>query len=69
MMTTIKTNSLKTYHRIHVYLYNKGIECMGDLENLEIAFFNLDRSSTDLLLAKLIKHFHLSPKATQHAVA
>lgn len=62
-MTTIKTSSLKTYNRVHNYLYNKNIECMGDLEALTISFFNLTREETDELLRKLLKHFHLVPSA------
>ena len=60
-MTTIKTTSLRTYNRVHNYLYNKHIECWGDLEKLEISFFGLDKNQTDQLLEKLIKHFHLTP--------
>lgn len=60
-MTTIKTSSLRTYNRVHNYLYNKHIECWGDLEKLEISFFGLDKPQTDQLLEKLIKHFHLTP--------
>ena len=60
-MTTIKTSSLKTYNRVHNNLHNKNIECWGNLENLEISIFNLDRKQTDQLLEKLIKHFHLTP--------
>ena len=62
-MTTIKTSSLKTYNRVHNYLYNKNIECMGDLEALTISFFNLTREQTDELLHKLLKHFHLAPSS------
>ena len=68
-MTTIKTSSLKTYQRIHNYLYNKNIECWGDLENLSISFFNLTREETDALLKKLIKHFHLAPAANNRTLA
>jgi len=60
-MTTIKTSSLRTYNRVHNYLYNKHIECWADLEKLEISFFGLDKNQTDQLLEKLIKHFHLTP--------
>jgi len=60
-MTTIKASSLKMYNRVHNYLYNKNIECWGDLEALEISFFNLTREETDALLEKLLKHFHLTP--------
>ena len=60
-MTTIKTSSLRTYNRVHNYLYNKHIECWCDLEKLEVTFFGLDRNETDQLLEKLIKHFHLTP--------
>ena len=60
-MTTIKTTSLRTYNRVHNYLYNKHIECWGDLEKLEVSFFGLDKIQTDQLLEKLIKHFHLTP--------
>ena len=59
-MTTIKTSSLRTYNRVHNYLYNKHIECWGDLEKLEISFFGLDKNQTDQLLEKLIKHFHFN---------
>ena len=62
-MTTIKTSSLKTYNRVHNYLYNKNIECMGDLEALTISFFNLTREQTDELLRQLLKHFHLAPSS------
>lgn len=68
-MTTIKTHSFKTYNRIHNYLYNKNIECWGDLENLSISFFYLTREETDALLAKLIKHFHLIPATTDRTLA
>ena len=60
-MTTIKTNSFKTYSRVHNYLYNKNVECWGDLESLSISFFNLNRDETNELLKKLVKHFHLIP--------
>lgn len=72
-MTTITVSSFKTYNRIHNYLYNKNIECWGDLENLSISFFNLTRDETEALLKKLIKHFHLTrvadrtPATTSHA--
>ena len=46
-MTTIKTSSLRTYNRVHNYLYNKHIECWGDLEKLEVSFFGLDKNQTD----------------------
>ena len=65
-MTTIKTNSFKTYSRVHNYLYNKNIECWGDLETLSISFFNLTRDETDELLKKLVKHFHLTPTPSTH---
>ncbi len=68
-MTTIKTNSLKTYNRVHNYLYNKDIECWGDLKNLSISFFNLSREETDALLKKLVKHFHLTPAEPQTIAA
>jgi hypothetical protein len=60
IMTTIKTSSLRTYSRVYNYLRNKHIQCMCDLEQLEVTFFGLDREATDLLLEKLIKHFHLT---------
>ena len=68
-MTTIKTSSLKTYSRIHNYLYNKGVECWGDLESLSISFFNLTSEETDELLKKLVKHFHLAPSTTNRTLA
>ena len=68
-MTTIKTSSLRTYNQVHNYLYNKHIECWGDLENLEISFFGLDKIQTDQLLEKLIKHFHLTPILQQPLAA
>lgn len=68
-MTTIKTSSLRTYNRVHNYLYNKHIECWGDLEKLEISFFGLDKNQTDQLLEKLIKHFHLIPLANRSLAA
>ena len=68
-MTTIKTSSLRTYNQVHNYLYNKHIECWGDLENLEISFFGLDKIQTDQLLEKLIKHFHLTPVMRQGLAA
>lgn len=67
-MTTIKTNSFKTYNRIHNYLYNKNIECWGNLEDLSISFFNMSREETDTLLQRLVKHFHLTP-ATNRTLA
>lgn len=68
-MTTITVSSFKTYNRIHNYLYNKNIECWGDLENLSISFFNLTREETDALLQKLIKHFHLAPAINDRTLA
>ena len=68
-MTTITTSSFKTYNRVHNYLYNKNIECWGDLENLSISFFNLSREETDALLLRLVKHFHLIPAATNRTLA
>ena len=68
-MTTIKTSSLKTYNRVHNYLYNKHIECWGDLEKLEVTFFGLDKNETDQFLEKLIKHFHLIPLANRSLAA
>lgn len=68
-MTTITVSSFKTYSRIHNYLYNKNIECWGDLENLSISFFNLTREETDELLKKLVKHFHLTSAATNRTLA
>ena len=67
-MTTIKTSSLRTYNRVHNYLYNKHIECWGDLEKLEVTVFGLNKNETDQLLEKLIKHFHLTP-ISQRALA
>ena len=60
-MTTITTATLKTYSRVHNYLYNKNIECWGDLEKLQISFFGLNREETDALLKKLLTHFPLAP--------
>ena len=68
-MTTIKTSSLRTYNRVHNYLYNKHIECWGNLEKLEVTFFGLDKNETDQLLEKLIKHFHLTPILQQSLAA
>lgn len=68
-MTTIKTTSLRTYNRVHNYLYNKHIECWGNLEKLEVTFFGLDKIQTDQLLEKLIKHFHLTPLANRSLAA
>ena len=68
-MTTIKTSSLRTYNRVHNYLYNKNIECWGDLEKLEISFFGLDKNQIDQLLEKLIKHFRLTPILQQPLAA
>ena len=64
-MTTIKTSSLSTYSRVHNYLYNKGIECWGDLENLSISFFNLDREETDQLLKKTCQALPLDTSDTK----
>ncbi len=68
-MTTIKTSSLRTYNQVHNYLYNKHIECWGDLEKLEVSFFGLDKNQTDQLLEKLLKHFHLKPLMQQSFAA
>ena len=68
-MTTIKTSSLRTYSRVHNYLYNKHIECWGDLEKLEISFFGLNREETDQLLEIFLKHFHLKPATQQNLAA
>lgn len=68
-MSTIKTSSLRTYSRVHNYLYNKHIECWGDLEKLEISFLGLNREETDQLLQKFLKHFHLKPVMRQGLAA
>lgn len=68
-MTTIKTSSLRTYSRVHNYLYNKHIEWWGDLEKLEISFFGLNREETDQLLEKFLKHFHLKPAMQRNLAA
>ena len=63
-MTTIKTSSLRTYSRVHNYLYNKHIECWRDLEQLEVSFFGLDKNQTDQLLEKITQTLSLE---TRHA--
>lgn len=68
-MTTITVSTFKTYSRVHNYLYNKNIECWGDLENLTVSFFNLTREETDELLQKLLKHFHLTPVSPERTLA
>ena len=68
-MTTIKTSSLSTYSRVHNYLRNKRIQCMCDLEQIEVSFFGLDKNQTDQLLEKLLKHFHLKPVMRQGLAA
>ena len=68
-MTTIKTSSLRTYSRVHNYLYNKHIECWGDLEKLEISFFGLNREETDQFLEKFLRHFHLKPAMQRNLAA
>lgn len=61
MTTTFRTANKTLLERISNYLRNKKIECMESLDDTEVSIFNLEQEETDLLIARLTKHFHLKP--------
>ena len=64
MTTTIKTSSKNYFNKIQKYLTNKRIFFTPSLNNgvYAITIFDLTNNEIDSLIAKMTKHFHLSPK-------
>ena len=64
MTTTIHTSSKNYFNKIQKYLNNKKLVFTSSIndEVYSITLFNLSPSQTTLLIQKMTKHFHLSPK-------
>ena len=63
MTTTIKTSSKNYFNKIRKYLTNKRIFFTPSLNNgvYALTIFDLSSIETNSLIAKMTKHFHLSP--------
>ena len=64
MTTTISTSSKNQFTKIRKYLSNKRIFFTLSLNNgvYALTIFELTNIEIDSLIAKMTKHFHLSPK-------
>jgi hypothetical protein len=64
MTTTIRTSSKNYFNKIQKYITNKRVFFTPSVENgvYAITIFDLDSFGTNVLLNKMTKHFHLSPK-------
>ena len=64
MSTTIKTTSKNYFTKIQKYLTNKRVFFTPSINNevYTLTIFDLSSSQTTLLIQKLTKHLHLSPK-------
>ena len=64
MATTIKTSSKNYFNKIQKYLTNKRIFFTPSFNNgvYALTIFELTNIEIDSLIAKMTKHFHLSPK-------
>jgi len=67
MATTIHTSSKNYFNKIKKYLNNKKVFFTPSLNNgvYALTIFDLSSSQTTLLIQKLTKHFHLSPKQSE----
>lgn len=64
MTTTFRTSNKALLSRISNYLRNKKMECMESVDDTAVSIFNLEQEATELLIAKLAKHFRLKPLGT-----
>ena len=64
MTTTIRTTSKNLFSKIQNYLNNKRLYFTPSINNgvYTLTIFDLSSSQTTLLIQKLTKHLHLSPK-------
>jgi len=64
MTTTIRTSSKNQFTKIRKYLTNKRVFFTPSLNNgvYALTIFDLTSIETNSLIAKMTKHFHLSPK-------
>jgi len=64
MTTTIRTSSKNYFNKIQKYITNKRVFFTPSVENgvYALTIFDLDSIETNSLIAKMTKHFHLSPK-------
>lgn len=67
MTTTIKTSSKNYFNKIQNYLKNKRLFFTPSINFgvYTLTIFDLSSSQTTLLIQKLTKHFHLSPKQSE----
>ena len=67
MTTTIRTSSKNYFNKIQKYLNNKRVFFTPSINNkvYTLTIFDLSSSQTTLLIQKLTKHFHLSPKQSE----
>ena len=64
MTSIIRTSSKNYFTKIQKYLTNKRVFFTPSINNgvYTLTIFDLSSSQTTLLIQKLTKHFHLSPK-------
>ena len=64
MTTTIRTSSKNYFNKIQKYITNKRVFFTPSVENgvYALTIFDLTSIETNSLIAKMTKHFHLSPK-------
>jgi hypothetical protein len=67
MTTTIRTSSKNYFNKIQKYLTNKRLYFTPSINNevYTLTIFELSSSQTTLLIQKMTKHFHLSPKQSE----
>lgn len=67
MTTTIKTTSKNLFSKIQNYLKNKRLFFTPSINNgvYTLTIFELPSPQTTLLIQKMTKHFHLSPKQSE----
>ena len=67
MTTTIRTSSKNYFNKIQKYLNNKRVFFTPSINNgvYTLTIFELPSPQTTLLIQKMTKHFHLSPKQSE----
>ena len=67
MTTTIRTSSQNYFNKIQKYLTNKRLFFTPSINNgvYTLTIFELSSPQTTLLIQKMTKHFHLSPKQSE----
>ena len=67
MATTIRTSSKNYFNKIQKYLNNKRLFFTPSINNgvYTLTIFELSSPQTTLLIQKMTKHFHLSPKQSE----